>query len=327
MGFFDGIKDFFEENEWAGYALPLATSTLAPGIGGAVGGALSNGLGLDLSPMATQALGNAVFSGGLGALTGGAKGALTGALIGGFTPYAAGLLGSTGPIVGGLPHESQGGYGPDVPKTVDTSSGSGSGGGALSNILGGGGSLSKAIPLLAMAGVMGGALGGGKEKDKGPVVSDEQQAAIDRQNKPLSNVKWDRRRAPMPHGDLTKYGYGPEHEFYKNNRMQAFAEGGDVMGGALSMAHHPEDPYVESRGNPGRSDRIQALLSDNEYVIDAETVALLGDGNPDAGAAALDEMRENIRRHKGGALSRGAISPDAKPALAYLPKGALSHGQ
>ena len=70
-GFLGGIRDFFDENPWASYALPLATSTLMPGLGNTVGSAVSNGLGLDLSPTATQALGNALSSGALGALTGG----------------------------------------------------------------------------------------------------------------------------------------------------------------------------------------------------------------------------------------------------------------
>jgi hypothetical protein len=67
----------------------------------------------------------------------------------------------------------------------------------------------------------------------------------------------------------------------------------------------------------GREDAIPAVLSDGEYVIDAETVALLGDGSTKAGVQKLDQMRQQIRRHKGGALSRGQISPDAKPAIAY----------
>lgn len=71
----------------------------------------------------------------------------------------------------------------------------------------------------------------------------------------------------------------------------------------------------------GRADLIDAKVSDGEYVLDAETVALLGDGSTDAGAKALDGMREKIRSHKGRALSRGKISPDAKSPLAYL-KGA-----
>ena len=72
----------------------------------------------------------------------------------------------------------------------------------------------------------------------------------------------------------------------------------------------------------GRSDTIDARLSDGEYVIDAETVALLGNGSTKAGAAALDMMREQIRRQKGKVLAKGKFSPDAKSPLAYI-KGGL----
>jgi len=74
-------------------------------------------------------------------------------------------------------------------------------------------------------------------------------------------------------------------------------------------------------GGTGRSDEINAKLSDGEYVIDAETVAMLGDGSSKAGAKQLDQMREKIRQHKGKALSKGKFSPDAKSPLTYL-KGA-----
>ena len=72
----------------------------------------------------------------------------------------------------------------------------------------------------------------------------------------------------------------------------------------------------------GRSDSIDARLSDGEYVIDAETVALLGDGSTQAGAAMLDQMRKGIRQQKGKALARGDISPDARSPLTYM-KGGL----
>ena len=72
----------------------------------------------------------------------------------------------------------------------------------------------------------------------------------------------------------------------------------------------------------GRSDSIDARLSDGEYVIDAETVALLGNGSTKAGAAMLDQMRQGIRKQKGKALARGKFSPDAKSPLAYM-KGGL----
>ena len=71
----------------------------------------------------------------------------------------------------------------------------------------------------------------------------------------------------------------------------------------------------------GRSDSIDAKLSDGEYVIDAETVALLGDGSSKAGAAKLDQFRANIRKQKGKALSKGKISPDAESPDRYLMGG------
>jgi hypothetical protein len=70
----------------------------------------------------------------------------------------------------------------------------------------------------------------------------------------------------------------------------------------------------------GRSDDIPAVLSDGEYVMDAETVALLGNGSSDAGAKQLDRMRESLRKQKGKALSKGKFSPNAKSPLAYLQK-------
>lgn len=80
--------------------------------------------------------------------------------------------------------------------------------------------------------------------------------------------------------------------------------------------------YVEPDGQgDGRSDHVDAKLSPGEYVIDAETVAMLGNGDNDAGARALDTMRENVRKHKGKQLVRGKFSPDAKPATGYFSKG------
>jgi hypothetical protein len=68
----------------------------------------------------------------------------------------------------------------------------------------------------------------------------------------------------------------------------------------------------------GRDDSINARLSDGEYVMDAETVAMLGDGSVEEGARRLDQLRENIRKHKGRALAKGKFSPDAKPAEHYM---------
>lgn len=94
-----------------------------------------------------------------------------------------------------------------------------------------------------------------------------------------------------------------------NSATPAMAKGGPLTRLALGSGH-------------GRSDTINARLSDGEYVIDAETVALLGNGSTKAGAAALDQMRQHLRKQKGKALAKGKFSPDAMSPLAYM-KGGL----
>lgn len=86
-----------------------------------------------------------------------------------------------------------------------------------------------------------------------------------------------------------------------------------ARGGALNA--------LAQGGGSGRADTIHAKLSDGEYVMDAETVALLGDGSTKEGARRLDEMRKKLRMQKGKTLARGNFSPAAKSPLAYM-KGA-----
>jgi hypothetical protein len=101
----------------------------------------------------------------------------------------------------------------------------------------------------------------------------------------------------------------PKMAYYQyGNPPQAKAMGG------LSQVHSMKI----GGGADGRSDDVNAVLSDGEYVMDAETVAMLGNGSSKAGAQQLDQMRSNLRKQKGKALSRGQISPDAKSPLSYL---------
>ena len=92
---------------------------------------------------------------------------------------------------------------------------------------------------------------------------------------------------------------------------------GLARGGALSQI-----AYMARGSGSGRDDTIDAKLSDGEYVMDAETVALLGDGSTKAGAERLDAMRMQLRKQKGRQLAKGKFSPNAKSPLAYL-KGAM----
>jgi len=79
--------------------------------------------------------------------------------------------------------------------------------------------------------------------------------------------------------------------------------------------------YATGSGD-GRADLINARLSDGEYVIDAESVSMLGNGSNKAGAKMLNDMRKNLRSHKGKALADGRFSPDAKSPLEYMKRSA-----
>ena len=113
---------------------------------------------------------------------------------------------------------------------------------------------------------------------------------------------------PMRRGPVNR---NPKTSYYQYGTPPAMAMGGLNMVRSMNVGG----------GADGRSDDVDALLSDGEYVIDAETVAMLGNGSSEAGASRLDQMRSNVRKHKGKNLSKGKISPDAKSPLAYL-KGA-----
>ena len=117
-------------------------------------------------------------------------------------------------------------------------------------------------------------------------------------------------------------------EWYGNNRLATYADGGEVNDenweqyaqGGLCQACGGRAHYVQG-GTAGQDDKIPAMLSDGEYVMDADTVAALGDGNNAAGAKKLDKMRVGIREHKRSAPAT-KIPPKAKAPEAYLPKGA-----
>lgn len=95
------------------------------------------------------------------------------------------------------------------------------------------------------------------------------------------------------------------------------ARGGSLPGSSDCAGGCDDTLAVMGRGG-GRDDTVPALLSDGEYVVDAETVALLGDGSNKEGAKKLDDLRVSIRKHKGRKLSKGKFSDTAKQAEAYL---------
>jgi len=77
---------------------------------------------------------------------------------------------------------------------------------------------------------------------------------------------------------------------------------------AAPEGHNPEfitglTGYYAQGGGTGQSDDIPAMLHDGDYVMDADTVAALGDGSSKAGAEVLEKMRNSIpqsKSHGGG---------------------------
>jgi hypothetical protein len=133
------------------------------------------------------------------------------------------------------------------------------------------------------------------------------------------NVAWDwgriQRDASMSGMNMGQYisTNFPRFTSGQYNVQPATTAPGMAQGGPLRAVAR----FARGAGT-GRSDEIDAKLSDGEYVIDAETVAMLGDGSSKAGAQRLDQMREAVRSHKGKALAKGKFSPDAKSPLSYL---------
>ena len=182
------------------------------------------------------------------------------------------------------------------------------GGGGLGSLLSG-----NLGPLLAGGALMLGQQGGGSQQQASTATRNLTPQQQEYLNRPGVTWDWTRlqRDAAASGATLDQYiaTNWPRVSSGEYN-VQRMAQGGLS---ALSR-------FVRG-GGTGRSDEISAKLSDGEYVIDAETVAMLGDGSSKAGAQRLDQMRESVRQHKGKALSKGKFSPDAKSPLTYL-KGA-----
>lgn len=294
------------------FILPIAANVLLPGIGGSIGTALSGLLGggelvSALAPM----VGNALVGGGVSALTGGDFG--QGALIGGLSQPVLSALGAGGQggVLSGLNMMGNpAAAATKVPAAGETinafTKGATEAVGAASPSITS--SLMKAAPLLLAASALGGA--GEQEQAAPPPESDSQKQG-------LVPVEFSREQL-NPKINYYSYGYGPEEQFFKDNALPSMPTEEEKKKQKTQTAAMGR--YVKG-GGTGTSDSIPAKLSDGEYVIDAQTVSMLGDGSSDAGAAKLDAMRENIRKHKGSALAKGKFAPNSKAPLSYV-KGA-----
>ena len=324
-----GLPEFFFGSILSAI-LPIALSVIAPGIGTFIGGAISTGLGLGLGAAATSALGAGVLGAGA-SLLGGAKplNALMSGALSGLGSYALGSegLGLTGtgasdrpppsgmPTPGGVggvtatPSSPPGNisFGPSAPPLESSSKTDWS-----KAVLPGG------LALLALQGQ-------GK-----PPATPSSMGSPDRgeyfnrdlpgQTPGMPGYRWADAQEAADNANMPLADYlnqpGKYDEFDPGAPSAARPTAFAAQGGTLNQISN-----LARGSGSGRDDTINARLSDGEYVMDAETVALLGDGSNSEGARRLDQMRKEIRAQKGKSLAKGKFSPNAKSPLAYL-KGA-----
>ena len=101
----------------------------------------------------------------------------------------------------------------------------------------------------------------------------------------------------------------------------AFATGGST---SAELPHIPEfyseggmkHAYVRGDGD-GTSDEVKAMLARGEFVIPADVVSNLGNGDNEAGAEVLDKFLQAIREHK-RSTAPDKLPPDSKGPLTYL---------
>lgn len=130
---------------------------------------------------------------------------------------------------------------------------------------------------------------------------------------------------PMQAGNQLARQYAADMPSSVRPGGRGYAEGGEVEDvGALSQTFDSSQTqgYVGSGEGGGQDDMIDARLSPGEYVFDAESVSMLGDGDNAAGARKLDELREAMRAHKRSAPA-DEIAPKSRGPLSYM-KGGLN---
>jgi hypothetical protein len=128
-----------------------------------------------------------------------------------------------------------------------------------------------------------------------------------------------------PFGTLQQASAQPQQQpgqnlFFDESQIRMASEGGQIE-------HNPQffsegglgtldNRYVKGEGD-GTSDSVPAMLASGEFVIPADVVSGLGNGDNDAGAAVLDEFMKAIRAHK-RAADPSELPEDSKGPLAYL---------
>lgn len=171
--------------------------------------------------------------------------------------------------------------------------------------------------ILALAGAAAGTVGAMTQTPQRAMTIGELKA-----NMPASNTPamWTEEqlafgRRPMQTGSALERVYAADMQS-PITPGKSYAMGGEVVGepqGALSQAFSGGVRGADG----GQSDLVDIKVSGGEYVMDADSVSALGDGNTEAGIAKLDELRERLRAQKRAAPA-SEIPPQAGGPLSYI---------
>ena len=100
------------------------------------------------------------------------------------------------------------------------------------------------------------------------------------------------------------------------SNMPKFKEGGHIPEFYSEGGAKHSNTYVTGEGD-GTSDSVPAMLATGEFVLPADIVSSLGNGNNDSGSKVLDSFLKVIREHKQDHDPKD-LPPDSKGPLGYL---------
>ncbi len=120
-------------------------------------------------------------------------------------------------------------------------------------------------------------------------------------------------------------------EYKKTGKWLNYYDNPSFTGNTLAMKHGGQVPHMiieseeiiatPSKGKflkgytKGQDDQIDAALSDGEFVIPADVVSHIGDGNSTAGGKEFYKLIRNVRKSKG---MPNKLPPKAKSILEYM---------
>lgn len=305
-------------------------------IKGALAGAVTGGAGGAAGNAATQYTGSKIAGG----IAGGVAGGGTGALIGDRDPLTGALIGGlTGGTTAGLNEVFGSNFGTDLaPVTGQLISGivNGDSGSSLTNTLLGNRRPGTVSTMGASTTLNPFDVGQGSIQNLTPTLTKANQdyelsglphmaAGSSTNSYSISDLgNSDSKYNPFA---VDKFNYVKPGLTQANARYDLTGLPGYLLGrkeGGSIPGHNPEffsegglnNRYVKGRGD-GTSDSIPAMLASGEFVIPADVVSGLGNGDNDSGAKVLDEFLKTIRRHKRRADVK-KLPPDSKGPLGYL---------